>query len=668
MLIVGKKITMSTYFTGRKTWFPLLLLSIVLCVSACGKNTASSPASNGLSNNAPLGIGMTPEPGTGGKPMPLPDGHFESMVASNGVDYVGSDNGRLYALNGKDGTVRWQYKAGAPVYVAAVTQGMVYADANNGTSAVVYAFNAENGSVIWHYNVNDYSSQLIVENGNVYVGTAATGNSIRLYALQASTGSLLWSYAAQAETPGLLTASDGVVFYAEILGIAGDNFNERITALRSSNGSVLWRLPIAAADGFARGTPAVSNGVIYIGTNSGSVYAARVSDGSVLWHVARTGGFKFIPLDISTLVDNGMVFIEGGQGPVGQNLALFAMRASDGKLLWSKPQGVGPGPMVSQPQIIGGVIYADGNVGGLDALRESDGAPLWQHTGDQVYSPVFVADGRVQMSSGDTVLAISARDGTVLWRRSISFHSTLASGETPETVDNGIIYVATTNGTVQALNASDGHTLWQYVIQELAVPTDMIYDAYVHFSDGVSFQQAIHLLGDLGLQTFANCAFQWKPQGSSADFSAYHQFVVAATVNSAPLWFNRLQATPGVTSLQADGPHSCPTMRYDPNGLNRLKPDAPVTYVKATFSNGTGYDSALDGVNNLGFRLANPCYEKARAGGNKPAWKTAGQENAFGSAHTLLLATTGFNATTWLSQLKLLAGVTTIDTEVGTGC
>jgi len=358
-----------------------------------------------------------------------------------------------------------------------------------------------------------------------------------------------------------------------------------------------------------------------------------------LWHVGRSGGFDAVPLDISTLVDNGMVFIEGKQGAGGQNLALFAMRASDGKLLWSKSQGVAPGPMVNQPQIIEGMIYADGNVGGLDALRESDGSLMWQHTGDQVYSPVFVADGRVQLSSGDTVLAISARDGTVLWRHSTSFHSTLASGETPETVDNGIVYIATTNGTVQALNASDGHTLWQYVIQELAVSSNPIYGA-----------------------------FQWKPQGSSVDFSAYHQLVVTATVNSAPLWFNRLQATPGITEVQADGPHSCPMMRYDPKALNRLKPDAPVTYVKATFSNSISYDTALDAVNNLGFRLANPCYEKARAGGDKPAWKTAGQENVFGSSHTLLLATTGFNATTWQQQLKSLAGVTKVDVWVGTGC
>src|SRR5579863_8172949 len=119
---------MRSYFTSRKALIALVFLSIILCVSACGKNIPGSPASSSVSHNAPLGTGMTPEPGTDGKPMPQPDGHYESMVASNGVDYAGSDNGRLYALNGKDGAVRWQYNAGASVYVAAVTQGVVYVD------------------------------------------------------------------------------------------------------------------------------------------------------------------------------------------------------------------------------------------------------------------------------------------------------------------------------------------------------------------------------------------------------------------------------------------------------------------------------------------------------------------------------------------------------------
>jgi len=109
-------------------------------------------------------------------------------------------------------------------------------------------------------------------------------------------------------------------------------------------------------------------------------------------------------------------------------------------------------------------------------------------------------------------------------------------------------------------------------------------------------------------------------------------------------------------------------MRYDPKALKLLGPDAPVTYVKATFSSGTGYDAAFDAVNNLGFRLANPCYEQARSRGDKLAWSGAGQEDAFGSAHILLLATTNFNATSWLQQLKSVASVTKVDTPIAVAC
>src|SRR5690242_2210462 len=151
---------MSSHFTSRKTLLSLIFLLMLLCVSACGNNLPGSPTSRTVLNKPPLGTGMTPEPGTDGKPMPLPDEHTESMVASSGVDYVGSDNGRLYALNGRDGAVSWQYNAGTPVYVAAVMQGVVYADASNGNSAVVYALNTGNGSVLWHYAINDYISNL----------------------------------------------------------------------------------------------------------------------------------------------------------------------------------------------------------------------------------------------------------------------------------------------------------------------------------------------------------------------------------------------------------------------------------------------------------------------------------------------------------------------------
>ncbi len=74
--------------------------------------------------------------------------------------------------------------------------------------------------------------------------------------------------------------------------------------------------------------------------------------------------------------------------------------------------------------------------------------------------------------------------------------------------------------------------------------------------------------------------------------------------------------------------------------------------MRVTFSQTTGYDSALDIVNALGFRLANPTYEQKRAQGLQPAWISMGQETTYGKTQTLLLATTQFNAANWTNQLK----------------
>ena len=82
--------------------------------------------------------------------------------------------------------------------------------------------------------------------------------------------------------------------------------------------------------------------------------------------------------------------------------------------------------------------------------------------------------------------------------------------------------------------------------------------------------------------------------------------------------------------------------------------------MQATFSSATIYDTALKGIDGLGFRLAAPCYEQARARGAKPTWQSMNQAETFANSHSLILATTKENATIWLQQLLALSGVQTV--------
>ncbi len=223
---------MRDYFIKEKCWLFLLAFFMVVLVSSCGTNSSVT-----LSDSGSQGSGTTPLPGKRLKILPPANPHYETMVVNNGIDYVGSDNGTLYALNGASGRLLWRYAEGAPVYVSAVLNGIVYSSADSASSAEIFALDASNGKVVWQYKVNDYVSSVILDGGMVYAATAATGNSPQLYVLRATNGSLLWHYTARSFTPGLLAVSNGVVYYAETTE-SGGSFDEYVRALWSSDGNI----------------------------------------------------------------------------------------------------------------------------------------------------------------------------------------------------------------------------------------------------------------------------------------------------------------------------------------------------------------------------------------------------------------------------------------------
>jgi len=656
---------MCNSITGGKYWLFLSILFILLIVSACGKNSAT--VSSSPFSNIPQGKGTAPEPGTDGKPIPYPYGHSESMIVSNGVDFVGSDNGKVYAFNGANGHILWQNNAGNPVDVFAVTNDTVYAYANSVSSGVVYALASGNGNIIWRYRVNDYISGAL--SGNiVYVTTAATGNKPVLYALRASDGALLWRYNAHSATPGLLAASDGVVYYAEISGL-DSNFSEYISALQASDGHVLWRLHTATSDGYAYGISAPVDGVVYISTDPGAAYAVRASDGKVLWHIARSPAFGSdpVPAPVSPLVEHGVVYVSGTQGAGGEMQMLYALRVSDGQQLWSKAIGSNPGPIADQPVLANDVLYMN-NAGKVSALRATDGSTLWQSPGTSAFGPLIALNGQLYVNSSDGVFVLRASDGAQLWKQSIPNHGVDMTGLTPEAASSDIVYAASEDGVVQAFNASDGHPLWRYAIQEKGQLTGVVTAAFITFTNATSYQQALRMITDLGLQTSNTCAFAWKPQTSGDYFSTSHSLFVVSSVGAAPLWLYRLKASSNVASVNVNTTMSCPAyqvgQKFNPP---HISPGQVGTYLRVIFSSGN-YDAVLNAINNLGFRVANPCYEQARARGSKPAWSLMGQEDSFAQAYTLVLATTNNNAATWQSQLRSLHGVTKVEAPFKASC
>jgi outer membrane protein assembly factor BamB len=305
---------------------------------------------------------------------------FSSPVVANGVTYVGSEDGNVYALNANTGVKLWSYNTGAGVDSSpAVANGVVYIGSGFYGSTNVSALNASSGTLLWSYATGGAVwSSPTVANGVVYVGA----NDNDVYALDASTGALLWRYATGGPVEASPAVADGVAYVGSL-----DN---NVYAVNASTGALLWTYRTGNA---ISTLPAVANGVVYVNSDDDYVYALNASSGVLLWRY-KTGSL----LLSSPAVANGVVYV------ASYDKSVYALNARTGIKLWSyKTVSI----VYSSPAVANGVVYV-GSEGGsegstLYALNASTGALLWSYTTGILYeySSPAVVNGMVYIGSCD---------------------------------------------------------------------------------------------------------------------------------------------------------------------------------------------------------------------------------------------------------------------------
>lgn len=136
-------------------------------------------------------------------------------------------------------------------------------------------------------------------------------------------------------------------------------------------------------------------------------------------------------------------------------------------LTWSTNIGQGSTDehrLTSGPVIGGGRIYTADAKGSVSAVNSSDGTITWSvnlssddtaeamgggisYDQETLYCTTFLGD----------LVALRAKDGKILWRKSLGAPSRVAP-----TIKNGHIYALTINNEIHAFNASNGMLLWSH--------------------------------------------------------------------------------------------------------------------------------------------------------------------------------------------------------------
>lgn len=306
-------------------------------------------------------------------------GSVESTAAiHDGTVYVGSSDGKLYALHLSDGTEKWHFDAGSPVNSPPTYhEGALYFGDEEG---LFYAVNAENGGEIWRVETEGeiYSGALIVKKRVVfgsydgYLRGAAIENGDEIWKIE--TDNYVHASPAYSELGAVVAGCDGILRAVDPI-TGAENLNLNLEDYIGSSASV-------------DGTTA------FLASYGARALAVDLKKAAILWEYQHpTRQFPF--LASGALTDK--LYIIGGR-----DKTVHAIDRKTGKPVWTKPIG---SKIDSSPVTAGGRVFFGTAGGELTALRLTDGEIVWQYEiGADIAASPSVASNRLVIGAADGVI------------------------------------------------------------------------------------------------------------------------------------------------------------------------------------------------------------------------------------------------------------------------
>lgn len=246
------------------------------------------------------------------------------LTATGSEDTETVESCTFLALDTASGDTRWQYREfSGQIGInssPAVADGRVYFGAEDG----LYAPDADSGSEVWVREIpTQRDASPAVVDGTVYYGTELGSDGetpAQVWALDAATGETAWTAGIDDQILRRSPAvADGTVYVAAssarrcALGGSGGCSGVtrgRLYALDAESGDQQWIAPIKTD---TRSSPAVADGVVYVGCKNG--VSAVTTDGENAWRV-NFGSLLSEPpyVESSPAVVDGYVFVGVSDG------------------------------------------------------------------------------------------------------------------------------------------------------------------------------------------------------------------------------------------------------------------------------------------------------------------------------------------------------------------
>ncbi|PKM22767.1 MAG: outer membrane protein assembly factor BamB [Gammaproteobacteria bacterium HGW-Gammaproteobacteria-14] len=266
----------------------------------------------------------------------------------------------------------------------AVTESAVFVVDLNGR---LQALNPRNGRLLWRRETGQrISSPVTASDGLLLLGTR-DGEAL---ALSMEDGAERWRTQLSGEVLSApATDGDVAIFQSQ---------DGRVVALNLADGTEYWSFEVTVPPLTLRGTsaPLIDGRKVFAGFASGRVVALELSSGVPLWErrVAEPTGRseldRLVDIDANLILDNGGLFVSSFQGK------LAVLDEDSGRIYWDRDMST-----ANRVASAVGLMYLADDDGVVWAIDQRSGNPVWQQEGLRARQLTGVALHEGQVVVGD---------------------------------------------------------------------------------------------------------------------------------------------------------------------------------------------------------------------------------------------------------------------------
>jgi outer membrane protein assembly factor BamB len=271
-------------------------------------------------------------------------------------------------------------------------------------------------------------------------------------------GERCWECAVGGEMNANVSVADGRVF--------GGTRHGRVFAIDANTGELDWTF---AADDHRplefTAKPTTHDGVVYIPCRgNGTLYALDAATGGERWAFKTDHHALACP----PVVSDGVIYVGNSDGD------FVAINAEHGFEVWRRE---GRGRFETAPAAADGLIVANSDPN-LHAFDAETGEQVWRSTNTHYGAPT-IADGVVYAGSRDGVTGYDIDTGDEVFTMKNDAHKHFSPA-----IADGVLYVATADETIIAVDAETKAQLWEYETDERVESAVVVADDAVFAVDG----------------------------------------------------------------------------------------------------------------------------------------------------------------------------------------